>query len=76
MDAWGCDESFRRIEEIVEHLREAAATKGLPFIATAARMMTARAIEAARKELADGTPISHGPHRPEEVENPRLRGAD
>jgi hypothetical protein len=76
MDSWGADECFRRIEDIVEHLREAAATKGLPFIATAARMMVARAIEAARKELADGTPISHGPHRPKEVEDPRVRGAD
>ena len=54
MDAWGCDESFRRIEEIVEHLREAAAIKGLPFIATAARMMVARAIEAAEQEQAHG----------------------
>jgi len=76
MDAFGPTECLRRIEEIVEHLREAAATKSLPFLATAARMMVARAIEAARKELADGTPISHGSHRPEEVEDPRLRGAD
>jgi len=52
MDAWGAEECFRRIEEIVEHLREAAATKGLPFIATAARMMVARAIEAAMAEAA------------------------
>jgi len=50
MDAWGCDESFRRIEEIVEHLRQAAEKKGLPFIATAARIMVGRAIEAARAE--------------------------
>jgi len=55
MDAWGPTECLRRIEEIVSHLREAAAAKGLPFIATAARMMTARAIEAARKELAHAT---------------------
>jgi hypothetical protein len=48
MDAWGPDECFRRIEEIVEHLREAAEKKGLPFIATAARIMVGRAIEAAR----------------------------
>jgi hypothetical protein len=48
MDAWGCDQCLRRIEEIVEHLREAAEKKGLPFLATAARMMVARAIEAAR----------------------------
>jgi hypothetical protein len=48
MDAWGPDECFRRIEEIVEHLQEAAEKKGLPFIATAARIMVGRAIEAAR----------------------------
>ena len=54
MDAWGCDESFRRIEEIVDHLRESAGKKGLPFIATAARMMVARAIEAAEQEQAHG----------------------
>jgi hypothetical protein len=50
MDAWGPDECFRRIEEIVSHLREAAEKKGLPFIATAARIMVGRAIEAARAE--------------------------
>jgi hypothetical protein len=50
MDAWGPDECFRRIEEIVEHLRETAGKKGLPFIATAARIMVGRAIEAARAE--------------------------
>jgi len=56
MDAWGPDECWRRIEEIVEHLREAAEKKGLPFIATAARIMVGRAIEAARAEAADATP--------------------
>jgi len=56
MDAWGCDECFRRIEEIVEHLREAAEKKGLPFIATAARIMVGRAIEAARAEAAATPP--------------------
>jgi hypothetical protein len=55
MDAWGCDECWRRIEEIVEHLRGAAEKKGLPFIATAARIMVGRAIEAARKEVAHAT---------------------
>jgi hypothetical protein len=50
MDAWGCDECWKRIEEIVEHLRGAAEKKGLPFIATAARIMVGRAIEAARAE--------------------------
>jgi len=54
MDAWGPTECLRRIEEIVEHLREAAAAKGLPFLATAARMMVARAIEAAGQEQAHG----------------------
>jgi hypothetical protein len=48
MDAWGPDECWKRIEEIVEHLREAAEKKGLPFVATAARIMVGRAIEAAR----------------------------
>jgi hypothetical protein len=52
MDAWGPDETIRRIEEVVEHLREAANKKGLPFIATAARVMIGRAVEAARLELA------------------------
>ena len=55
MDAWGPDECWRRLEEIVEHLRQAAAKKGLPFIATAARIMVGRAIEAARKETAHAT---------------------
>jgi hypothetical protein len=55
MDAWGPDECWRRLEEIVEHLRTAAAEKGLPFIGTAARIMVGRAIEAARKEVAHAT---------------------
>lgn len=54
MDRWGPRECWRRIEEIVEHLRGAAAAKGLPFIATAARMLVARAIEAAEEEHAHG----------------------
>lgn len=54
MDAWGPDECFRRIEEIVDHLRESAGKKSLPFLATAARMMVARAIEAAEQEQAHG----------------------
>ena len=56
MDAWGPDECWKRIEEIVEHLRQAAEKKGLPFIATAARIMVGRAIEAARAEAAAATP--------------------
>lgn len=55
MDAWGCDECWKRLEEIVEHLRQAAADKSYPFIATAARIMVGRAIEAARQEVAHAT---------------------
>ena len=56
MDAWGPDECWKRIEEIVEHLRQAAEKKGLPFIATAARIMVGRAIEAAKAEATPATP--------------------
>jgi hypothetical protein len=56
MDAWGPDECWKRIEEIVEHLRQAAEKKGLPFIGTAARIMVGRAIEAARAEATPATP--------------------
>ena len=56
MDAWGADECWKRIEEIVEHLRQAADKNGLPFIATAARIMVGRAIEAARAEAATTPP--------------------
>jgi len=52
MDAWGPDETIRRIEEVVEHLREAANKRGIPFLATAARIMIGRAVEAARIEIA------------------------
>lgn len=52
MDAWGPDECWNRLEEIVEHLRQSAAAKGLPFLSTAARIMVGRAIEAASKEVA------------------------
>jgi hypothetical protein len=45
MDAWG-PACWQHMEEIVNHLREAAAKRGLPFIATAARIAVARAIEA------------------------------
>lgn len=53
MDAWG-DDCWAHLEEIVEHLRGAAETKGLPFLATAARILVARAIDAARREKAHG----------------------
>jgi hypothetical protein len=45
MDAWG-PACWQHMEEIVDHLREAAAKRGLPFIATAARIAVARAIQA------------------------------
>lgn len=53
MDQWQ-DECWSHIEEIVEHLRHAAEKRGLPFVATAARIMVARAIDAARQEAAHG----------------------
>ena len=53
MDRWG-DDCWAHLEEIVEHLRGAAAAKGLPFLATAARILVARAIDAARREQAHG----------------------
>ena len=53
MDRWG-DDCWAHLEEIVEHLRGAAAAKGLPFVATAARILVARAIDAARREQAHG----------------------
>ena len=56
MDAWGPDECWKRIEEIVSHLREAAEKKGMLFLATAARIMVGRAIEAARAEATPATP--------------------
>lgn len=55
MDAWG-DECWQHLEEIVEHLRGAAANRGLPFLATAARIAVARAIEAAARERAAPAP--------------------
>jgi hypothetical protein len=53
MDAWGQD-CWDHLEEIVEHLRGAAEKKGLPFLATAARILVARAIDAARREQSNG----------------------
>ena len=79
MDAWGPDECWRRIEEIVEHLRQAAAEKGLPFIGTAARIIVGRAIEAARKELshAEGQAENGaGQDRRRSLDDPPLPGAE
>ncbi len=52
MDAWGCDECERRIDEIVGWLREEAGKRGLPFIDVAGRMLVRRAIRNARKAAA------------------------
>lgn len=49
MDEWGCDECEGRLDEIVSHLREQAAARGLPFIDAAGRMLVRRAIKNARK---------------------------
>jgi len=53
MDAWG-QGCWDHLEEIVEHLRGAAEKKRLPFLATAARILVARAIDAARREQSNG----------------------
>lgn len=60
MDAWGPAECWRRMEEIIDHLREAAAKRGLPFIAPAARIAVARAIQAAERD-ATPAPAATGP---------------
>lgn len=49
MDAWGCDECERRIDEIVGWLREEATKRGLPFLDVAGRMLVRRAIRNARR---------------------------
>lgn len=49
MDAWGCDECERRIDEIVGWLREEAHKRGLPFVDVAGRMLVRRAIRNARR---------------------------
>jgi hypothetical protein len=53
MDAWGCDECVRRMDEIVGHLREQAAARGLPFLDAVGRMLVRRAIKNARKNSID-----------------------
>jgi len=60
MDAWGCDECERRIDEIVGWLREEAHKRGLPFLDVAGRMLVRRAIKNARKQA--GEPKATEPH--------------
>jgi hypothetical protein len=59
MDAWGPDECLRRIEEIVEHLRQAAEKRGLIFNELAARQLVRVACglarRNARKVASEGT---------------------
>jgi len=69
MDAWGPAECWARLEEIVAHLADAAAKRGLPFLATAARIAVARAITAAEKEVANGKEAS--PQAGADVAGPR-----
>ena len=66
MDAWGPAECWTRLEEIVDHLAEQAAKRGLPFVATAARIAVARAIQAAEKEVSNAAPqaAEADPRRP------------
>ena len=54
MDQRGPDWCEENITEVLDWLREAAEEKGLPFVATAARILVARAIDAARREQAHG----------------------
>jgi hypothetical protein len=49
MDRWGCDESERRIEQIVGWLREEAGKRRLPFANVIGRMLVRLAIRNARK---------------------------
>lgn len=50
MNVWGADKCEENIGIIVGWLREAAAERGLPFLAMPARMLVRRAIANARKE--------------------------
>lgn len=49
MDAWGCDECERRLDEIVGWLREESTRRGLPFVDAVGRMLVSRAIKLARE---------------------------
>jgi hypothetical protein len=49
MDAWGCDEVIRRIDQVVAHLEQQAARRGLPFHRVAGRILVRRAVRNARR---------------------------
>mgnify|MGYP005995016139 CR=1 FL=1 len=50
MDRMGIEWCEQNIETIVEWLKQEATSRGLPFFATAGRMLVRRAIHNARKE--------------------------
>jgi len=56
MDARGCDWCESNIDTIVQWLREEAASRGLPFLDAAAKMLVRRAIRNARKEASRARP--------------------
>ena len=66
MDSLGPSWCWQHLEEIVDHLAEQAAKRGLPFIATAARIAVSRAIQAAEKEVSNAAPqaAEADPRRP------------
>ena len=49
MNAWGCDECERRIDEIVGWLRDEAKKRKFPFFDAAGAMLVRRAIKRARR---------------------------
>lgn len=53
MDRWGADVCEERIEEIVNWLREEAASRNLPFVNKLAKILVRQAISNARKHLPE-----------------------
>ena len=49
MDAWGEDESERRLEEILGWLRSQAEVRGLPYIRAAAALLVRMSIRSSRR---------------------------
>lgn len=54
MDERGPDWCAENLPEVLGWLHESAEERNLPFIATAGRILVARAIEAAKREQANG----------------------
>jgi hypothetical protein len=59
MDAWGPDECSSRLPQIVGWLRDEAASRGLPFVDAAGRLLVRRAI--ARAKTDTPPPLKSGP---------------